>query len=982
MINIRLPVLSVAAYAFCLGACLCGDVAVAQHTAGRDAAVGQTPAVLSVRQVAAAVDSLSSKMSPEQVYLHFDKPYYSAGDTLWFKAYLVDGSRSASLLSSILYVELFNDSNTIVKRLALPVSLGMARGDIALNPDEVPQGVYGIRAYTNWMRNFGDASFYYKYFYIGQLTAGSLLVEERHQVSGLGEGSASMARLMLRLADLQKQPVHDREFQVSVLEKKKTLYRERLVTTAKGMLQVDCELPGKNLSRYIAVVLEDKKAGSRTVVPIYLNRPENTGVQFMPEGGALVAGLPAHVGFRVVGEDGRGIDAKGFITDSHNKRIVGFETLHDGMGSFDFAPQAGEVYTAQVKLAGGAGPGLTTTGPGPGIMKVLAVAESGTVLRVEDSADPDSLALSVYFSPDRLDGRKYLLIGQSRGTVCFGATVVAGKGVLRVRVPKAAFPTGIARFTLLNGDQQPQNERLVFIDRQDPLRISLSTDTTHYGTRDSIALHLLVTDASGKPVNGCWSLSVTDEGQVKSDSLQTDNILTRLLLSADIRGAIEDPAFYFHDRDSLTVHALDNLLLTQEGAGYDWKQAFAGASSPAYLAQTEFTVRGRALNMLNKGIKKTQVMLLSSGQENFVKDTVTDDKGEFVFDRFPPFDTATFFIQAKNRRGKEFNVGIEMEDIPLPALDASSPFPVRPWYVNGQDNFMEYMAVSAAYREEQENVLYPGRGRTLPTYIVRGRMGIPGSKNLNGAGMADQVIGEDELKKAGKANLLQVLEKNVNGFHEGVARRATQTTARALTSTQMTYLIHENRVRFIFDGINLGFAMPGADHLTIRDYLESYSAEDIKGIEVMYNPGRSSVYNFRFSSSRSLMAGNEYAYLEITTRSGKGPYQRHTPGTYLYKPQPFYFPRGFYRPRYPVAAGGGAAVAGTSSTSGTSAGKITDLRSTIHWAADIITDSAGRATVSWFAADRPGTYRIVVEGSDMNGLMGYGEKRIEVVKKP
>jgi hypothetical protein len=110
------------------------------------------------------------------------------------------------------------------------------------------------------------------------------------------------------------------------------------------------------------------------------------------------------------------------------------------------------------------------------------------------------------------------------------------------------------------------------------------------------------------------------------------------------------------------------------------------------------------------------------------------------------------------------------------------------------------------------------------------------------------------------------------------------------------------------------------------------------------------------------------AWLEITTRSGAGPYQRHTPGTWLYKPQPFYFGKLFYRPRYPV--GGGDKGAG-----------LSDLRSTIHWASDIITDSTGHATISFFAADRPGSYRIVVEGSDMNGQMGTGEGKVEVGKR-
>ena len=68
-----------------------------------------------------------------------------------------------------------------------------------------------------------------------------------------------------------------------------------------------------------------------------------------------------------------------------------------------------------MKLAGV--PGATTTGAGAGIMKVLAVASSGIVLRVEDGADPDSLALSVYFSSDRIDGRKYLLVADRKSVV-------------------------------------------------------------------------------------------------------------------------------------------------------------------------------------------------------------------------------------------------------------------------------------------------------------------------------------------------------------------------------------------------------------------------------------------------------------------------------------------------------------------------------------------------------------------------------------
>ena len=578
-------------------------------------------------------------------------------------------------------------------------------------------------------------------------------------------------------------------------------------------------------------------------------------------------------------------------------------------------------------------------------------------MKMEDLPGSDSLRLSVFFSSDLVSlSHKYVLIGQSRGIVCYGANMVGDRATQVAKVPRRAFPTGIARFTLLNSDRQPLNERILFIDQEDALRVHIDAGSGSYGPRDSIALQLTVTDAAGQPVSGSFSLAVTDETQIREDSLQHANIITRLLLSSDLQGAVEDPAYYFQHRDSGTTRALDNLLLTQGWVGYDWKKIFGPPPSAAFLPEPEFIVRGRALNVFNKPVKGTRVDLVASGGIQVAKDTITDDQGVFVFDKFPPFDTAAFFIQARNRKGKEFNIGVEMEETPPPALTADRPFPILPWYVNDQESFSAYLATNTAYRQEQDNILYPGKGKALPTVTVFGKKVVRDSKNLNGPGNADQVITEEDLQKQGKTNLLQLLEKEVNGFHEGVVRR----------STQLTFMIHEKRVRFVFDGVNLNYVMPGSDYNTLRSYLETYTAEDIKGIEVMFNPSHTSTYGFRYQSTRSIMSGNDYAYLEITTRSGHGPFQNHTPGTYLFRPQPFYIPRQFYRPRY---------------TSGQAAGDFVDMRSTIHWSPDVITDTSGKATISFFAADRPATYHIIAEGSDMIGSFGVEEKEI-TIRKP
>ncbi|HEY4197363.1 MAG TPA: MG2 domain-containing protein, partial [Mucilaginibacter sp.] len=97
--------------------------------------------------------AFSTSHVTEKVYLHFDKPYYAAGDTIYFKAYVTMGEKMAlSQISGVLHVDLINTANNIDKSIKLQLVNGLGRGDFAL-PDSLPVGNYRIRAYTRWMRN-------------------------------------------------------------------------------------------------------------------------------------------------------------------------------------------------------------------------------------------------------------------------------------------------------------------------------------------------------------------------------------------------------------------------------------------------------------------------------------------------------------------------------------------------------------------------------------------------------------------------------------------------------------------------------------------------------------------------------------------------------------------------------------------------------------------------------------------------------------
>ena len=117
------------------------------------------------------VPAASVKLFFEKIYLHTDRAAYAAGDTIWYKAYLAD-AQTAKLRpgNSVLYVELLSQTDSLLTRQIIKLSQGTGYGDMLI-PDSVAAGNYRIRAYTNWMRNFGAAFVFEKQLFIDGASA-------------------------------------------------------------------------------------------------------------------------------------------------------------------------------------------------------------------------------------------------------------------------------------------------------------------------------------------------------------------------------------------------------------------------------------------------------------------------------------------------------------------------------------------------------------------------------------------------------------------------------------------------------------------------------------------------------------------------------------------------------------------------------------------------------------------------------------------
>ena len=97
----------------------------------------------------------------EIVYLHLDKNHYFAGDFVRFKVYCLEKSTSKpTQLSKVAYVEFLDAENNPVAQARIELEGGSGFGEVYL-PTSIPSENYVVRAYTQWMRNFGAESFYH-----------------------------------------------------------------------------------------------------------------------------------------------------------------------------------------------------------------------------------------------------------------------------------------------------------------------------------------------------------------------------------------------------------------------------------------------------------------------------------------------------------------------------------------------------------------------------------------------------------------------------------------------------------------------------------------------------------------------------------------------------------------------------------------------------------------------------------------------------
>ncbi|MBX3398339.1 MAG: hypothetical protein KF873_06325 [Gemmataceae bacterium] len=352
---------------------------------------------------------------------------------------------------------------------------------------------------------------------------------------------------------------------------------------ADGTAEIAYTLPNlpdlKNPTLTVTILDENNETIVRRV-PL---ASKSLSLEFFPEGGDLIEGLPNRVYFRATTATGAPADIAGYLSDG-TKTICEVKTLTDaehpganqGLGLFTFTPEPGKRYALKLHRPVGtvepkiAAKELTSLGTGYALPKAEA---NGVVLSIPNGVvDANQTLKGSVAAPSK----RNLIVGvYTRGLVVGHARlrVEPGKPAEFAIAPPAVAIGGVTRVTVFEepaadagrSDLVPLAERLVFRRPASILKLAYSADKARYAPGDRVSLTVSATDEKDRPTAAVVMAAVVNQSVIAMADDKAERLLpTHFLLS----GELQNPEQLEHADFVLTSHpkaaeTLDLILGTQ-----------------------------------------------------------------------------------------------------------------------------------------------------------------------------------------------------------------------------------------------------------------------------------------------------------------------------------------------------------------------------------------------------------------------------------
>lgn len=723
------------------------------------------------------------------------------------------------------------------------------------------------------------------------------------------------------------------------LIKDDSVYHALILETNEGMSHGSLQIPstapqGKYMLRAYTNWMKNEPEDYFFYKPIYVEEgisqklaakdssvvKTKIDLQFFPESGALVNGTTQKVAFKATNQNGLPEEVQGHIYNDQNELVTRFASTHDGMGFFYLTPDDGSDYFALTDETNS--------------MFKLPEERSEFYMTVDNLTDSSNVKIGFRTTNLRQHGELFLL-AQSRGWLNYTIQIELEEESKKIEIPKSILSDGIIHLTAFDKKGRPLAERLIYNEKEKNLNIQISTNPIQE-TKNKASVRLKVTDTSGNPVVGYFSLSALNTESLRTP-LPQRNIVSHLLLTSDLKGYIHQPNYYFNTANKTRLKHLDLVMLTHGWTRFKWEnlenkiaQEYQFPYDEGIDVAGQLFIRGR-----KKPVKDGFVTYISNREDQPQTEFVnTNRRGHFYLEQINPKGQKPVMLKGMTKKGSNevaFKVDTSYQSASL-NWQLSTPYLASLTNINDWASNIGYQT-----NAELERLNTTLNTLDAPTSVARVRESIYGQPSASYK--FDEFIGENR-----QGNVFQYMNGRIPGLQitpQGPIIRGTQANP--------------------FGGLNLSESMDSLN-------TEGSAAEEevgkplifVDNVKTTYGAASSIEVNsverveiFKGPDAVVFGMGATSGVILIFTRLDMEEDYTFN-GVYNLRVKGFHIAKEFYQPQYEVD----------------SLTFARDNRKTVFWEPRIVTDEYGEAKVEFYNTESLADVLIQVEGISSTGLPG------------
>ncbi len=647
-------------------------------------------------------------------------------------------------------------------------------------------------------------------------------------------------------------------------------------------------------------------------------------LEFFPEGGNLINGFTNTIAFKATNESGLPVSVTGSVKNEKNEELTTFSSYHDGMGMFELSPTANAKYYVTINGVEGNKQYPLPVSTDKGIAVTIIPHPQGNFFEVhQQKTDPAFQAA--------------YMIGQMQHHVVFKQNFAAGKDEIQGVINTEKLHSGILQITFFNKDGVPLAERLCFVNNKEYIQpAELVGDTVNFSARSKNRFSVVMKDT----VKASFSVSVIDP-EYSRLPVREENIFTGLLLTSDLKGFINNPAYYFSaDNDSVKT-ALDLVMMTNGWRRFKWTELLQKQTPPAnYKDPAYITLAGKITLRDSKrpfADKSLLMMLITADSTRTIQMTKTDNDGAFRIDSMLFFGKSKLvFSDTRGRKNQYIDAILSVDSLTKPFLIPATL--KKPFYISDPLLAAQQTKMGLDYDDIQK-----ASGLTLEGITLKVRKKSPiqelDEKYASGmfsGGDSKTIDLVNNKETEGYQNIFDYLQNRVSGLTVGTDGADYVVYYRQMVSVSsmgmIPMIMYLNEVE---TDVNVIATIPAAQIAMVKVYssfvgasgngaggvLAVYTKKDADMADVMQRTADLAIYN-GFSVTKE-----------------------------------------FYAPNYAVdkTAGGKA-----------------DQRITIDWRPSIFVNNVDpKIPFSFYNNDRTKSFKIVIEGMTNTGKLIFIEKIID-----